>query len=95
MPIAGDDGVVTGGVAASGATVGPFVDFPGADPRKLIADGRPANAEDLLVHYALGLPYAGQHGDDEQRWLAAYGSLPDEEGLGMTELPPASRESSS
>ena len=26
------------------------------------ADGQPANAEDLLVHYALGIPYAGQHG---------------------------------
>ncbi len=30
-------------------------------------DGRPANNEDLLVHYALGRPYAGQHGDDERR----------------------------
>src|SRR4051812_29218223 len=57
MPMAGDDGVVVGGVAASGATVGPFVDYPGADPLKLIADGKPANAEDLLVHHALGLPY--------------------------------------
>src|SRR5690348_17641296 len=90
MPIAGDDGVVVAGVAASGATVGPFVDYPGADPRKLTAGGKPANAEDLLVHYALGLPYAGQHGDDEARWLAAYGELPGEEGLGMAEPPPAS-----
>src|SRR3954470_23228701 len=48
MPIADADGVLVGGVAASGATVGPFVDYPGADPRKLTADGRPANAEDLL-----------------------------------------------
>jgi uncharacterized protein GlcG (DUF336 family) len=63
------EGEVIGGVAASGATVGPFVAYPGADKRKRIADGRPANAEDLLVHYALGLPYAGQHGDDEARWL--------------------------
>jgi uncharacterized protein GlcG (DUF336 family) len=92
MPIAEADGVVVGGVAASGATVGPFVDYPGADPRKLTADGRPANAEDLLVHYALGLPYAGQHGDDEARWLAAYGELPEEDGLGMTAPPPASRQ---
>ncbi|HEY7077089.1 MAG TPA: heme-binding protein [Solirubrobacteraceae bacterium] len=92
MPIAGDDGVVLGGVAASGATVGPFVDYPGADPRKLTAGGRPANAEDLLVHYALGLPYAGQHGDDEARWLAAYGELPGEEGLGTSDPPPASRQ---
>jgi uncharacterized protein GlcG (DUF336 family) len=80
-----------GGIAASGATVGPFVDYAGADPRKLIADGRPANAEDLLVHYALGRPYAGQHGDDEARWLAAYGALPDEPGLGMADPPPATQ----
>ena len=51
-----------GGIAASGATVGPFVTYAGAERSKLIVDGRPANAEDLLVHYALGLPYAGQHG---------------------------------
>ena len=42
MPIA-RDGVVVAGIAASGATVGPFVDYPGADRRKLIADGKPAN----------------------------------------------------
>jgi uncharacterized protein GlcG (DUF336 family) len=86
MPI-GDP--VVAGIAASGATVGPFVDFPGADRRKLIADGKPANGEDLLVHYALGIPYEGQHGDDEQRWLDAYGALPDEPGLGLAEPPPA------
>jgi uncharacterized protein GlcG (DUF336 family) len=78
-----------GGIAASGATVGPFVTYPGADPRKLIADGRPANAEDLLVHYALGRPYEGQHGDDEARWIDAYGALPDEDGLGMADAPRA------
>src|SRR4051794_1534769 len=75
MPIADDAGAVIAGISASGATVGPFVDYPGADRRKLIADGRPANCEDLLVHYALGRPYEGQHGDDVQRWLDAYGSL--------------------
>jgi uncharacterized protein GlcG (DUF336 family) len=91
MPISDGDGIVVAGVAASGATVGPFVDYPGADRRKLIAQGKPANCEDLLVHYALGIPYAGQHGDDEQRWIDAYGSLPDEEGLGYTEAPPASQ----
>lgn len=89
MPIADDDGAVIAGIAASGATVGPFVDYPGAQRRKLIADGRPANCEDLLVHYALAIPYAGQHGDDEQRWLDAYGALPDEEGLGMADPGPA------
>jgi uncharacterized protein GlcG (DUF336 family) len=83
---------VIAGIAASGATVGPFVDYPGADPRKLIADGKPANGEDLLVHYALRRPYVGQHGDDEQRWIEAYGALPDEPGRGLTESPPAARQ---
>jgi uncharacterized protein GlcG (DUF336 family) len=91
MPIRGDDGAVMGGMAASGATVGPFVDYPGAEKRKLIAQGLPANNEDLLVHYALGLPYEGQHGDDEQRWIDAYGSLPEEEGLGYAEPRPANQ----
>ena len=91
MPIADDEGVVVAGVAASGATVGPFVEYPGADRRKLIAQGKPANCEDLLVHYALGIPYVGQHGDDEQRWIDAFGSLPDEEGLGYADPPPASQ----
>lgn len=78
---------VIGGFSASGATVGPFVDIPGIDRRMLIAQGRPANSEDLIVLWALGLPYAGQHGDDEKRWLEAFGSLPDEEGLGYGEPP--------
>ena len=43
MPITDEDGVVIGGVAASGATVGPFVDYPAPTARKLIADGKPAN----------------------------------------------------
>ena len=42
------------------------------------------------MHYALGIPYVGQHGDDEQRWLDAYGALPDEPGLGMADPPRAS-----
>jgi uncharacterized protein GlcG (DUF336 family) len=92
MPLADEHGAVVAGIAASGATVGPFVAYPGADRRKLIADGRPANCEDLIVHYALGIPYAGQHGDDEQRWLAAYGAPPGEPGLGMAAPPRASRQ---
>jgi uncharacterized protein GlcG (DUF336 family) len=91
MPIRDDAGAVVAGIAASGATVGPFVAYEGADRRKLIADGRPANAEDLLVHFALGIPYEGQHGDDEQRWIDAYGALPAEPGLGYAEPPPASQ----
>jgi uncharacterized protein GlcG (DUF336 family) len=89
MPVEDARGHVIAGIAASGATVGPFVDYPGVDPRKLIADGRPANGEDLIVHYALRRDYVGQHGDDERRWIEAYGALPDEPGLGMAESPPA------
>ena len=40
---------VIGGFSASGATVGPFVDIPGIDRRMLIAEGKPANSEDLIV----------------------------------------------
>jgi uncharacterized protein GlcG (DUF336 family) len=89
------DGVVVAGIAASGAGIGPFVDYPGADPLKLLADGRPSNGEDLLVHYALGIPYEGQHGDDLARWEAAYGPLPADigDGLGMADPPPHSRQS--
>jgi uncharacterized protein GlcG (DUF336 family) len=86
-----DDGVVVGGFSASGATVGPFVNIPGVDRRMLIADGKPANSEDLIVLWALGLPYQGQHGDDEKRWLDAFGSLPDEPGLGYSDPTPASQ----
>jgi uncharacterized protein GlcG (DUF336 family) len=82
---------VIGGFSASGATVGPFVAIPGVDRRMLIADGKPANSEDLIVLWAMGLPYKGQHGDDEKRWLDAYGELPDEPGLGYSDPPPASQ----
>ncbi len=90
MPIR-HDGAVVAGVAASGAGIGPFVGYPGSTPEKLIADGKPSNGEDLLVHYALGLPYEGQHGDDLERWIATYGSFPADPGpgLGMAESPPA------
>ncbi|HXS45213.1 MAG TPA: heme-binding protein [Solirubrobacteraceae bacterium] len=93
MPIE-RDGVVIGGIAASGAKIGPFVDYPGADRQKLIAEGRPANGEDLLVHYALAIPYEGQHGDDHQRWVDAYGAFPDDAGpgLGMADPPPAAQQ---
>ncbi len=75
MPI-GSGGRVIGGIAASGAAVSPFYP-PGTDPMQMIADGKPANPEDLVVHYALGRPYAGQHGDDHERWVAAFGDWPD------------------
>jgi uncharacterized protein GlcG (DUF336 family) len=88
------DGAVIGGIAASGAGIGPFVAYPGAVKEKLIAGGEPANGEDLLVHYALGIPYQGQHGDDLARWEAAYGPFPPDAGAGsgIDEPPPASRQ---
>lgn len=87
-------GWVVGGLAASGAGIGPFVDYEGAEREKLIAGGRPANGEDLLVHYALELPYEGQHGDDLARWEAAYGPFPEDagSGRGLVDPPPASRQ---
>jgi uncharacterized protein GlcG (DUF336 family) len=88
MPIR-RDGWVVAGLAASGAGIGPFVGYEGSDRQKLIANGKPANGEDLLVHYALGLAYEGQHGDDLARWIAAYGEFPPDAGpgLGMADPP--------
>ena len=91
MPIYSADGVeVIGGIAASGATVSPF--FPaGIEQANMIAGGQPANPEDLLIHYALGLPYVGQHGDDHARWARSFGEFPADapEGLGMAPAPRA------
>ena len=81
------------GIAASGATVSPF--FPeGVDPRVVSADGQPANPEDLLIAYALGVPYAGQHGDDQKRWEQRFGDLTVDpaDSLGMAPAPPAGRQ---
>jgi uncharacterized protein GlcG (DUF336 family) len=92
MPVFEGDEVV-GGIAASGATVSPF--FPdGIEQERMIADGRPANPEDLLIHYALNLPYVGQHGDDVERWGRSFGPFPDDppRGLGLAEAPPASQQ---
>jgi uncharacterized protein GlcG (DUF336 family) len=90
MPIR-DGAEVIGGIAASGATVSPF--FPAGIPQaNMIADGKPANPEDLLIHYALGLPYVGQHGDDVARWDRSFGPFPTDPptGLGMAAAPRAS-----
>jgi uncharacterized protein GlcG (DUF336 family) len=92
MPIFDGDEVI-GGIAASGATVSPF--FPqGIEQERMIADGQPANPEDLLIHYALRLPYVGQHGDDHERWDRSFGAFPDAPptGLGMAEAPRASQQ---
>jgi uncharacterized protein GlcG (DUF336 family) len=56
------------------------------------AAGEPANPEDLLIAYALDVPYVGQHGDDRARWADRFGDLtvlPDD-SLGMRAAPPAS-----
>jgi uncharacterized protein GlcG (DUF336 family) len=92
MPVSAD-GVVLAGIAASGATVSPFLPA-GADPRVLSADGQPANPEDLLIAYALGRPYAGQHGDDQKRWQERFGDLAVDpaDSLGMAPAPPATRQ---
>jgi len=92
MPVSAD-GAVVAGIAASGATVSPF--FPaGVDPRVLSANGEPANPEDLLIAYALGLPYAGQHGDDRKRWQDRFGDvvIDPAESLGMAPAPRATRQ---
>jgi uncharacterized protein GlcG (DUF336 family) len=92
MPILDGDEVI-GGIAASGSTVSPF--FPNdIEQERMIADGRPANPEDLLIHYALALPYAGQHGDDVERWARSFGPFPDDPppGIGMAHAPRASQQ---
>jgi uncharacterized protein GlcG (DUF336 family) len=91
MPIYSGAGEIVGGFSASGATIGPFVDIPGIDRRMLIVDGKPANSEDLIVLWALGLPYEGQHGNDLKRWLEAFGEAPSEPGSGYSDPPPASQ----
>jgi uncharacterized protein GlcG (DUF336 family) len=85
------DGVVVAGVAASGATVSPFLP-QGVAPEVVSAEGEPANPEDLLVAYALDVPYVGQHGDDRARWEARFGDLvvSPEDSLGMKAAPTAS-----
>jgi uncharacterized protein GlcG (DUF336 family) len=84
------DGVVVAGLAASGATVSPFLPA-GVAPEVVSAEGEPANPEDLLIAYALDLPYVGQHGDDRARWVARFGDLvvPPEESLGVKVAPTA------
>ena len=90
LPVRDHGGAVVAGIAASGATVSPF--FPAdVDPRAVSADGRPANPEDLLIAYALEIPYEGQHGDDGKRWELRFGELTVDpaDSLGMAAAPPA------
>jgi uncharacterized protein GlcG (DUF336 family) len=91
MPVRDGAGVVVAGIAASGATVSPFLPA-GVAAEVVSADGEPANPEDLLIAYALGVPYVGQHGDDGARWRERFGDLAvaAEQSLGMKPAPPAS-----
>lgn len=77
------------GAFSTGAGIPPWVKFPGVAPEKLIADGKAANGEDLVVSYALGKPYAPQHGDDEAKWIKAYGEPPQGRGTAMDKSPEA------
>jgi uncharacterized protein GlcG (DUF336 family) len=90
IPVRDAGGVVVAGIAASGATVSPFLP-EGVAPEALSADGQPANPEDLLIAYALDIPYVGQHGDDAARWQTRFGSLTvsPEDSLGMKPAPRA------
>jgi uncharacterized protein GlcG (DUF336 family) len=93
IPVRDKNGVVVAGVAASGATVSPFLP-EGVPPEALSADGQPANPEDLLIAYALDIPYVGQHGDDAARWKARFGDLvmSPEKSLGMKLAPRAAEQ---
>jgi uncharacterized protein GlcG (DUF336 family) len=93
MPVRDSAGTVVAGIAASGATVSPFLPR-GVRPEVVSADGEPANPEDLLIAYALGIPYVGQHGDDTARWRERFGDLVVAAGssLGMKPAPTASRQ---
>ena len=61
MPIM-KNGRAVGGIATGGG-IGPYTSIPGLDPSQLMVDGAQANAEDLVICVALGIPYASQHGD--------------------------------
>src|SRR5262249_33175539 len=59
------------GAMATGAEIGPFVKIAGVEPRQLLVNGVPTNVEDLIISYALDIPYQPQHGDDAKRWMDA------------------------
>ncbi len=86
-------GTVVGAVSTAGS-IGPHCKFAGLDPRKLILEGKPTNAEDMIISYAAESPYLSQHGDDLKRWTEAYGSAPaeGERGLAHEVAPRASQQ---
>jgi uncharacterized protein GlcG (DUF336 family) len=73
MPIL-KNGRAVGGIA-TGAGIGPFTEIPGLDPSALSVDGTTANAEDLVISTALGIPYQSQHGERALR-APGDGSIP-------------------
>jgi len=84
------EGTVVGSLS-TGSGIGPFMKFEGVDPAKLLIEGEPANAEDLIICYALREPYHPQHGDDLKRWMETFRFPPSQlgRGSGFSESPPA------
>lgn len=74
MPIL-KGGRVVGGIATGGG-IGPYTEIEGVDPAKLRVDGVQANAEDLVICTALGIPYHSQHGDRQLRETWSRGGSP-------------------
>lgn len=85
------DGRVIGAMT-TGMGVPPMVQLPGVDPEKLILNGKPTNAEDMCMAYALRIPYSPEHGDDAAAWVRAYGKLPETQGTAADEAPAATRQ---
>jgi uncharacterized protein GlcG (DUF336 family) len=82
------------GAIATGLGIGPFIKLPGVAPSMFLDNGKPANLEDIIISYALDLPYNAQHGDDMTRWIEAYGTIPDpaDNGTAMAEVDLAGRQ---
>ncbi len=49
------------GAIATGEGIGPFDEIPGVDPVEFEHEGVRGNAEDVVIAYALGIPYQDQH----------------------------------
>lgn len=49
------------GAIATGEGIGPFDEIPGVDPSEFELDGVRGNAEDIIIAYALQIPYTNQH----------------------------------
>jgi uncharacterized protein GlcG (DUF336 family) len=62
MPIR-KNGRVVGAISTGGGGVGPWTEIPGVPAEALTADGAAANAEDLVIAFALQIAYENQHPD--------------------------------